>query len=86
MHTQTEVGMDNKKEEVKVGEKTESFNLREYLSEVRAEFTKITWPSREQIMTEFISVLILVSILTGIIYLIDKLFSAIVNFFTGRIF
>ena len=85
MATQTELGMHDK-EEIKAGEAARHFSFMEFLREARSAFIKITWPSREQIMTEFISVLILVSILTGIIYLIDKVFSAIVNFFTGKIF
>lgn len=61
------------------------FNLLQFLKETRSEFFKITWPSKEQATTEFFAVLFLVSIITGIIYLIDKVFGIVLNFFTGRI-
>ena len=66
--------------------KTEKLNIAEFLKEVRTEFLKISWPSKDQVTREFISVLILVSILTGVIFLIDKVFEVIVNFFRGGSF
>lgn len=66
--------------------KAEPVNPVEFLGEVRTEFTKITWPSREQVTREFFSVLILVSVLTGIIFILDKAFGFIVNFFTGKLY
>ena len=64
--------------------KTEKLNIAEFLKEVRTEFLKISWPSKDQVTREFISVLLLVAALTSIIYLIDKIFEFIVNFFRGR--
>ena len=77
----------NEKEvqEEKAEVKAESFNLFTYLREVRTEFSKISWPSREQVTREFFSVLLLVSFLTGIIFLVDKALGIVVNFFTGGI-
>ena len=66
--------------------KAEPFNLVQFIKEVRTEFLKITWPSREQVVREFFSVVLLVFLITGIIFLIDKVFEFIVNFFTGRLF
>ena len=63
--------------------KTPKFNISSFLQEVKVEFLKISWPSREQVSREFFSVIVLVAFLTGIIYLIDKLFGAVVSFFTG---
>lgn len=69
-------------------EKTESQPSRaktlEFLKEVREEFLKITWPSREQVTREFLSVILLVAVITGAIFIIDKLFESIFNFFSGR--
>lgn len=62
------------------------FKLAEYLKEVREEFLKIVWPSKDQVTREFFAVILLVLVLTGIIFLIDKVFGAILNFFTGRVF
>lgn len=66
--------------------KAEPVNPVEFLGEVKTEFNKITWPSREQVTREFFSVLILVTILTLIIFALDKIFEFVVNFFTGRLF
>ncbi len=76
----------NEKEVIEQKAEAESkpFNALEFLKEVRTEFSKITWPSREQVTREFISVLLLVFVITGIIFLLDKIFEFIVNFFNGR--
>ena len=73
-----------KEESIEV--KAEPVNPIEFMGEVRTEFTKITWPSREQVTGEFFSVLILVAFLTSIIFILDKAFEFVVNFFTGRFF
>ena len=65
---------------------SQPFNFIEFLKEVKAEFLKITWPSRDQVTREFISVILLVFVITGIIFLLDKIFETIVNFFNGRLF
>ncbi len=78
----------NEKEviEEKASTTAEPFNLMKFLQEVRGEFIKITWPSRDQVTREFFSVLLLVFVITGIIFLLDKIFEIIVNFFSGRFF
>ncbi|MBI2996752.1 MAG: preprotein translocase subunit SecE [Candidatus Melainabacteria bacterium] len=73
---------DNGKVEIE----TKPFNLKQFLSEVKSEFLKITWPSREQTTTEFFSVMLLVAIITGIIFAMDKVFKLVADFFTGRLF
>lgn len=72
--------------EEKAEVKAESFNFLKFLQEVRVEFSKISWPSRDQVTKEFISVLLLVFVITGIIFLLDKIFGVISNFFSGRLF
>ena len=78
----------NEKEliEEKAETSAEQFNLMKFLQEVRAEFLKIIWPSRDQVTREFFSVILLVFVITGIIFLLDKVFEFIVNFFNGRLF
>lgn len=73
-------------QEEKALAKEPSFNLKQFMGEVREEFLKITWPSRQQVTREFFSVLLLVAALTGIIFIIDKVFKVVVDFFTGRLF
>lgn len=71
-------------EEAKTKAEGSEFSLPQYLGEVRTEFNKISWPSKEQVTREFASVLILVSILTGIIFVLDKAFGVISNYFMGK--
>ena len=85
--TQIELGNFNKPTpEAENREESKSVNLRQFLKEVREEFAKITWPSREQTVTEFFSVVFLVVVLTGIIFLFDKAFEVLAGFFSGRLF
>lgn len=87
MPTQMELGVPHKPNAQKEPQREEkSFNYLEFFREVKAEFLKVTWPSREQVTNEFFSVLVLVTILTGIIFLIDKVFAIIVGFFRGNLF
>ena len=72
------------KEEAKTKAEDSKFSLPQYLGEVRTEYNKISWPSKEQVTREFVSVLILVSILTSIIYVLDKVFEVISNYFMGK--
>ena len=69
-----------------VGVTAQPFSLFQFLREVRTEYIRITWPSREQIAREFFSVLFLVFLITGIIFLLDKVFEVVAAFFTGRLF
>lgn len=55
--------------------------LQIFLSEVRAEFKKITWPSRQQVVSETGVVLFVVFFLTVLITLFDWLFALIANRF-----
>ena len=85
--TQIELGnYNNPPPKIEDNEEPKSVNIVQFLKEVRVEFLKITWPSREQVTREFISVLLLVFVITGIIFLLDKTFEVIVNFFNGRLF
>ena len=72
--------------EQEIEAKADSVNIPQFLGEVKTEFLKITWPSKDQVTREFISVVLLVAILTSIIFIIDKAFGVIANFFTGRLY
>ena len=45
----------------------------QFLSEVRAEYRKITWPSRKEAMAGTIGVLVLVGIMTAVLSTVDFL-------------
>lgn len=61
-------------------------NITQFLSEVKTEFLKISWPSKEQATREFFAVILLVFIITGIIFVIDRILGFVVNIFTGKAF
>ena len=83
--TQVELGNFNKPSpETESKEDAKSVNMGQFLKEVRTEFSKISWPSREQVAREFFSVLFLVCMLTGIIFLIDKTIDVLTGVFSGR--
>ncbi len=81
--TQIELGNYGKPADNAEKEQSKVVTIAQFLREVRTEFLKITWPSKDQTTREFFSVLILVSILTGIIFIIDKGLSIVLNFFSG---
>ena len=45
--------------------------LSDYFKGVKTEFKKIQWPEQDQVRSEFIAVLVIVSIISGIVYFID---------------
>ncbi len=81
--TQIELGNYGKPAENAEKEQSKVVTIAQFFKEVKTEFSKITWPSRDQTTREFFSVIILVSILTGIIFVIDKGLSIVLNFFSG---
>lgn len=56
--------------------------LSTYLKGVRSEWDKITWPTWPQIWGQTIVVLVMVSIITLGLFLIDNAFSLILQFIT----
>jgi preprotein translocase subunit SecE len=50
------------------------FDLRVFLTEVRAELDKVVWPARQQLISESASVLLIVVGMASFIYLIDEIF------------
>jgi preprotein translocase SecE subunit len=54
-------------------EPQQSFWLPEYFKGVKAEWTKITWPTRVQVISQTIVVLIMVAIMTLGLWLTDRI-------------
>jgi len=52
-----------------------------FLSEVRAEFKKISWPTRRQVLTETVVVLLVVAFLTVLVTGLDWVFTQVSNRF-----
>jgi preprotein translocase subunit SecE len=64
-----------KKEEVRVQENKESLSPLTFVKETKEELDKVVWPSREQLISESVAVLLMVILSATIIYLVDEFFS-----------
>ncbi len=62
--------------------------LREYISEVRAEMRRVTWPNKQEIYSTTVMVIITTFLFGGYFMICDKAFSAlmvrILNYFSHR--
>lgn len=63
----------------KVAKKTEetkaSFNPSTFIEGVREELDKVVWPSRQQLISESLAVILMVILSATIIYFVDNFFS-----------
>jgi preprotein translocase subunit SecE len=50
------------------------FNLGNFFKETQIEFSKVVWPSRQQLFSESAAVLLMVVAAATLIYLVDALF------------
>ena len=64
-----------KKEGVRVQEDKEGLTPVTFFQETKGELDKVVWPSREQLISESVAVLLMVVLSATIIYLVDELFS-----------
>jgi preprotein translocase subunit SecE len=71
-----------KKTETETIEKTESFNAPKFFQETKEELGKVVWPSRQQLISESIAVILMVILSATTISLVDNLF----NWIAGKIF
>ena len=55
-------------------EESSGFNPTEFLQGTKAELAKVVWPSRQQLISESLAVILMVSLSATIIYLVDALF------------
>lgn len=52
-----------------------SFNIVNFMQGTREELGKVVWPSRQQLISESIAVILMVILSASLIYLVDNLFS-----------
>jgi preprotein translocase subunit SecE len=52
-----------------------SFNIVNFMQGTREELAKVVWPSRQQLISESIAVILMVILSASLIYLVDNLFS-----------
>ncbi|MGJ3250354.1 MAG: preprotein translocase subunit SecE [Elainellaceae cyanobacterium] len=66
----------SKKSEANVQDtKKSEFNAVEFLRGTKEELDKVVWPSRQQLISESLAVILMVALSASIIYLADQLFS-----------
>lgn len=51
------------------------FNVNTFLQETKEELNKVVWPSRQQLISESLAVVLMVILSTTLIYLVDNFFS-----------
>jgi preprotein translocase subunit SecE len=53
-----------------------------FIQETREELAKIVWPSRQQLISESVAVILMVILVATVIYLVDNVFSWV----SGKVF
>ncbi|MBF2027528.1 MAG: preprotein translocase subunit SecE [Oscillatoriales cyanobacterium C42_A2020_001] len=51
------------------------FNVSNFLQETKEELDKVVWPSRQQLISESLAVVLMVILSTTLIYLVDNFFA-----------
>lgn len=55
-------------------EAQQGFDLVKFLQSTKEEFSKVVWPSRQQVVSESAAVLLMVTLVALVIYFVDNLF------------
>jgi preprotein translocase subunit SecE len=63
------------KTEPAIAESPSGFNPVQLIQDSKAELTKVIWPSRQQLISESLAVIAMVSLSATTIYLVNNLFS-----------
>ena len=58
--------------------------IKEYFKGVKAEWHKITWPEKNQVIVQTVTTLAVVFFFTTIVYLMDILFKGLLSFIPNR--
>ncbi|MBE9223399.1 preprotein translocase subunit SecE [Cyanobacterium stanieri LEGE 03274] len=46
-----------------------------FIDETKQELAKVVWPSRQQLVSESVAVILMVTVVATVIYLVDNIFS-----------
>jgi preprotein translocase subunit SecE len=84
---QQKLGMEKKRAQLKKtggkgkkgGPKKQRVTVSQFLTEVRAEMKKVTWPTRDEVVSYTIVVLVTTVLTGGLIYFADILFTKLVD-------
>lgn len=63
-----------KKEEA-LQENPAGFSLTSFFKETKEELDKVVWPSRQQLISESVAVILMVTLSASLIYLVDNFFA-----------
>lgn len=64
----------NKKNEAEI-QQSSGFSAAKFFQGTKEELDKVVWPSRQQLISESVAVLLMVTLSAGLIYLVDGLFN-----------
>lgn len=53
-----------------------------FVEETKQELAKVVWPSRQQLLSESLAVILMVTVVATLIYLVDKVF----GWLAGKVF
>ncbi len=65
----------SKKGEAEIQESNAGSGLGTFFQGTKEELDKVVWPSRQQLISESLAVMLMVSLSATLIYFVDKLFS-----------
>lgn len=63
-----------KKEEAESQSTSSKFDVQGFLKETKEELDKVVWPTRQQLISESVAVVLMVVLSTTLIYLVDNFF------------
>jgi preprotein translocase subunit SecE len=63
------------KDEAKAQEEKSGFNPTAFFQETKDELEKVVWPTRQQLISESIAVILMVTLSASLIYLFDNFFA-----------
>ncbi len=64
-----------KKETAELSNANDSVNVANFLGETKEELAKVIWPSRQQLISESVAVILMVILVATVIYLVDNFFA-----------
>jgi preprotein translocase subunit SecE len=56
----------------------------QFIKDVRVEFTKVSWPSREELIQSTMVVMVVSLIVAAFIGVVDRILSVSITYFLGR--
>jgi preprotein translocase subunit SecE len=56
------------------GENNNLMDKANFVEETKQELAKVVWPSRQQLLSESVAVILMVTLVATVIYLVDKVF------------